>query len=61
LLYVDIQTVNIVSEWLKCDIVDIIGTLVHWISLWTVMFVTTVTVIYNLGHGLHTFNAVPRL
>jgi len=24
------------------------------------MFVTTVTVIYNLGHGLYTFNAVPR-
>jgi len=26
----------------------------------TVVFITTATAIYSLGHGLHTFTAVPR-
>jgi len=30
------------------------------ISPWAVVFITTTTTIYSLGHGLHTVTAVPR-
>ena len=60
-LLVDVCTCTSRSQWstgstydLRCD-----GTQVQ-ISPREVVFITTATVIYSLGHGLHALTAVPR-
>jgi len=47
-----------VAEWLE-RLTVVWRTQVR-ITSWTVVFITTTAATYSLGHGLHTFIAVPR-